>query len=664
MGALAKKKHYTHYEIDFGRRLAAKSRFNPRKSWKRAILSPWWPGRRTGASCQERVGSVVKSVVRWRAMTSRPQPVWSREEFLDLLDDGDLEALWQRWDLPSTEPRIRQAPSFKAALAARSDTTLVHEVLALRTRTLQMLRDVVGFLDTQSAAARTTGSHLVLREEFDITPQQVAAALRWSQAVLRRYSAATWDQLRSRFDSEIIPLFRKIDAYGAVETRRRQEDIYKAAMRAQLGGSSVIRRILTVRYHRERLRTREEYIQKLAELNKSLEPLLGRDVPDIAKQLLRSLVDFYRRRAAQLRNDKDDIRRADRSSTATSGITALTDEEHETWNKFAESILFLSDVEESTEAVDLLRMDLFRKRPQLYEVWIVVVIIRFMQRCGHNVELLSLHTTGSGRTVWNLNYTKSDTAIARFVHRRTGTALFLFYQLYRQGKRGNMPDLALMPSGRANDIPLWIMDPKHSERGGYSLTDYKEVAARYQTEFAPRFTWIVEYYQRPELGVANPLALVEHADLLRDVAPGAEGYRHLLERLRTFHGVSDATIAIIDVSGSFLENFSRVKADLKELYSGSTVLADDVIWFSDEAVYSSGCLDAIEAGTLEPPQRLAGRGTRFGPVQRLLEQFRGADWAFNALRLYTDGGFDDVSLNDARTSLQALADVAVIDFNP
>ena len=67
--------------------------------------------------------------------------------------------------------------------------------------------------------------------------------------------------------------------------------------------------------------------------------------------------------------------------------------------------------------------------------------------------------------------------MAKFVHRRDGTTFFLFYQLFRPGaRRDDMPDIALLPSEHPDDRPIWIADPKHSERRGYSMRDYEAVA--------------------------------------------------------------------------------------------------------------------------------------------------------------------------------------------
>lgn len=596
-------------------------------------------------------------------MTSQKQKRWSRQEFFDLLDDEDLAALWEKWKLPQTEKMSRNADAFTQAVDARSTTSLVREVFSLKTATLRMLRDLLTFLGGHQSAARTTGCHLVLDEEFDFSAQQVNAVLAWSDSALQRHPISTWDELRQRFRSDIIPLFNKIDKYGAVEELTDEVDLVEAYIESQAGSSPEMEETVNVRYNEDGVRARKEYDEKLRELDNKLDLAAHADLPAGAKELLKDVTNLSRNHARQLEKDILRIRGADRR--IRKGFSPkLTDDDHERWRRFVEGILFLSDIEESSSAVDILRMDLFRKRSQLYEVWIVVKIITLMKRIGCMDEMLSLHTTESGRVVWNLNYTKSGAPIARFVG-RDGTQSYLFYQLFRAGEvRANMPDIVLMPSNRPDDNPIWILDPKHSERRSYSLADYREVGQRYQSTFAPRRTWIVDYYSRPELGADNPRLLADHVELIRDVSPTGGGYTYLLERLREFHGAPETTMAIIDISASFVGNFELVKADLDHLAAEGAVLADDIIWFSDGALQSSGCLDGLRQGTLTPPPELAGRGSQFGPVLQKLQQLHEVGLSPLSLRIYTDRAFNDVQIDVELRALQqrgVVGDWEVVD---
>jgi hypothetical protein len=605
------------------------------------------------------------------------QKLWSSDELLELLDDEDIAALWEAWNLPPRPVKSRESPEFRAAINKRARTTLLQEVLSLTTPTLNMLRDVLVFLADHNVALRTTGSLVVLDDEFDIAPQQVDAALKWSASRLRRLSTETWEQIQNQFDREIRPLFKKVVACGAVHTE--EEDIIDTYLE---GGSLEPETIVS--YDQEGFRTREKYIADLEGLNRKLAPIRHLVADTQALRMISVIDQLYREEGGGLFDDQRRIEEADRHRGGTYGPRP-TKEDHEAWKRFVEEVLLLAEIEESSTIVDVLRIDLFRKRPQLYELWIVVVILRFMQRVGYQVEMLSLRTTDVGRTVWNLNYAKSQTPIARLFRNADNSNYFLFYQLFRTGKkRDDMPDIALLPSDRHNDTPVWIMDPKHSERRGYSLTDYTTVGLRYQRTFRPGRTWVVEYYPRPDLGPDNPLDLsiapspgrwrralqrLTQGDapargvveLIRDVAPESGGYAHLIAQLQGFHVGPATTMAVVDVSSSYRSNLERVRKDLKELIAKGIVLSDEIIWFADAAIRRTGYLGALQDGVLEPAPDL-GEGTRFGPALTLLEALDLVDPAACSLRIYTDSNFHDISRDDVLARLGRYADVKIIDF--
>lgn len=598
-------------------------------------------------------------------MAPPKQKLLSRDEFLELIDDDDVAALWDKWQLAAGAEKSKKAPAFITAVSERANTTLLQDVLSLRTVTLQMLRDVLTFLSNQNSSVRTTGSLLVLDDEFDIAPQQVNAALKWSTAALRRQSSATWESRAKRLHAEIKPLFADIAYYGVVRNRRKQESLIKTALRMERGGAPKIRYTRIVSYDPDGLSVREEYGEKLKELNRKLAVLRDHATDAHAQELLSGIARFSREFQGALEEDQEYINAADREDKR-SVVTDLTDKSYEVWKLFEEDVLFLADIEESASVVDLFRMDLFRKRPQLYEVWIVVAVIKFMRASGYKVEMLSLFTTNVDRIVWNLNYAKSQVPIARLVRARDGTEYFLFYQLFRSGvRRDEMPDLALLPSERPDDKPVWIMDPKHSERGSYSRSDYEEVGLRYHSVFSPIRTWIVEYYPRPDLGQDNPLVFAKDVELIRDVSPEGAGYKYLLDGLTEIHGNVGTTVAIVDVSGSFRGHLQSVIDDLNSLLAQGIVLDEVIIWFADKAVRTTGYLEALveNQGELQPPPDLGG-ATQFAQALQLAEALcKDAAAGVGSLRIYTDGQFDDVSLNEATNRLSQLADVKVIDFN-
>jgi hypothetical protein len=594
-------------------------------------------------------------------MSLPKQNILSRCEFLELLDDEDVAALWHRWQLPPAARMSKEAGVFSAAVNGRSNTTLLQDVMSLRTVTLQMLRDVLAFLSSRMSSVRTTGSLLVLNEEFDVAPQQVNAALKWSSRALR-HSSATWEELEERFATEVAPLLTKVARYGEVEFRRKRERIMETVMRQARGGSPQIRFTTEATYDPDGLCLREDYADKIKDLDEKISELYDRLTDEHGQELLSQVARLSREYHASLRNDHGDIRSADDQDRCTT-TNPLGEEDHEIWKLFVEDVLALAEAEESASVVDLLRMDLFRKRPQLYEIWVVVAILRFMRTAGFKVEMLTLLTTQAGRIVWNLNYAKSQAPIARLVRASDGSEFFLFYQLFRPGEhRDEMPDIALMPSRRPDDKPVWIMDPKHSERGAYSRSDYAEVGMRYQSAFSPLRTWIVEFYPRPELMVQNPFVIAEGVELIRDVSPDSAGHKHLIDELRELHGSVVQMVAIVDVSGSFAGNLKRVMDDLRELLAQGAVLYDDIIWFADQAMRSSVNLDALKTGSdLQPPPDLGG-GTNFRSALELAEALcMDAPGTFS-LRIYTDGQFGDVPLSSAADHLRQWADVEVVDF--
>lgn len=590
------------------------------------------------------------------------QKILSRDEFLELLDDEDVAALWRKWQLPSVAQVSRTAPAFVAAVHERSNTTLLQDVTSLRTVTLQMLRDVLAFLSSQKSAVRTTGSLLVLDEEFDIAPQQVNAALKWSSRALR-HSSATWGELAKRFEAEVSPLLERIARYGGVQFGRKPENVMKTVMRTEMEGAPYQTRFITAAtYDPDGLQLREEYGKKLEEIDQKISALHDRLADAHAQELLSNVTELSRKYHAALWRDYDNIKRAEDKQKRRIG-SSLTANDFEVWKSFAEDILSLADVEESASVVDLFRMDLFRKRPQLYEVWVVVAVLRWMRSAGYEVEMLTLLTTHTGRTIWNLNYAKSQVPIARLVRASDGHKYFLFYQLFRPGRhRDEMPDIALLPSCRPDDRPLWIMDPKHSERGAYSLANYAEVGTRYQSAFSPIRTWVVEFYPRRELGVENPITITKNVELIRNVSPESAGYRYLVGELRKLHGSVVQTVAIVDISGSFAGALKRVSDDLRDLLAQGHVLHDEIIWFADNATRARANLEALESGRdLQPPTGL-GSGTSFRQAMETAETLCKDVQGTLSLRIYTDRQFNDVSLEEATNHLRRWAEVKVVDL--
>ncbi|MGY4366705.1 hypothetical protein ACVW1A_002770 [Bradyrhizobium sp. LB1.3] len=74
-------------------------------------------------------------------MSLSKQKKLSREESLELLDDKHVKARWSKWELPAEAAMRKDSTAFLAEINLRSKTTLMQDVMGLRTATLQMLSD-------------------------------------------------------------------------------------------------------------------------------------------------------------------------------------------------------------------------------------------------------------------------------------------------------------------------------------------------------------------------------------------------------------------------------------------------------------------------------------------------------------------------------------------
>ncbi len=72
-----------------------------------------------------------------------------------------------------------------------------------------------------------------------------------------------------------------------------------------------------------------------------------------------------------------------------------------------------------------------------------------------------------------------------------------------------MPDISLLSGPSVDAKAMWSLDPKHSEAGGYTLSDYKETAERYKTSFGADLSLVAEYFDKSGLGLENPVEFAE-----------------------------------------------------------------------------------------------------------------------------------------------------------
>lgn len=226
------------------------------------------------------------------------------------------------------------------------------------------------------------------------------------------------------------------------------------------------------------------------------------------------------------------------------------------FDKFIEDIQLLADLIHGESLADLLQIDLWSSRPQLYEIWVLLTVLDWIDNRGYEIELLK--TTNRGEHLplrWELSYSKDAEPIAA-IKGTNCPDTFLFYQLYRP--TGDMPDIALLEKADPTSSPIWSLDPKHSEKGGYSLQDYKGTAIRYHESFGAQLSLVCEFFDRNSLGDDNPIEFSSSAKFIRKVRPGGVGTTVMMDELDKFHPKKDLTLVCIDCSASF--EFDRATA--------------------------------------------------------------------------------------------------------
>lgn len=241
----------------------------------------------------------------------------------------------------------------------------------------------------------------------------------------------------------------------------------------------------------------------------------------------------------------------------------VSDEFVQEFDKFLEDVYLLSDLLEGEEVVDMLQINLWSSRPQLFEVWVMLALLKWLRSRGYTINFLKVDDVNTNVPFrWELSYSKESKPCAVIHDPEQKVDLFLFYQLYRS--TGDMPDISLLEAADPMSESIWAVDPKHSERSSYSQDDYRKTAERYRNSFRSKHSLVVEYFDRDDLGTNNPLNFGNNAKLIRGCRPGAEGLDHLFAELAPFHPNKKYSLICIDFSSSFgaqrniaLENLRR-----------------------------------------------------------------------------------------------------------
>lgn len=190
---------------------------------------------------------------------------------------------------------------------------------------------------------------------------------------------------------------------------------------------------------------------------------------------------------------------------------------------------------------DFLRTEFWPARWRLYELWLLVRVLKTLHGCGGRVELHGVHAGA-----WHVAYGRATAPVASA--RFAGGSVDVHYQYWSEGESeggagADMPDLVLKPpQGR----PIAIIDPKHGR--SYTRSKVQKVLVRYAALDAD-LTAIVNYFDMPTYRFELTRAASRTWVLAADIAPDSALARRLELQLadavhaRGFHGAAPVVSA-------------------------------------------------------------------------------------------------------------------------
>jgi hypothetical protein len=567
---------------------------------------------------------------------------------IDLLDDSERQSAAERLGLAidATADRLAEL------LAGSSRTETLRVLLAAAPEVVDMLKDIAGCLEQHGVSARTTGFILALegsvsRTSIDLSAQEIDLVCSWPTR-LEEFEAEPFAQLRRDWRS-ISALWSEL-VYNAYPRRcRRPPDLVRSYIRGQSirqpsydatdrGARLVLSHLL------DRLMRTIEVLERIAADARTAD----------LKMLLKALQHHRREALTALRAGRPV--RATESRELPRRLKAHRRLDRRL-TRFEEDVRALAMLNEDA-AQDLLRYDLWRNRPQLFEVWILTSILDWLARRGYDVELLEVTTMPGGRQCWHLSYANATHPCARISGE--GHTFYVFYQLRRKGEKGgadDMPDISLLTDPLPEHNAIWVIDPKHSARKAYRLADYRATGIRYVKSFDAKLAIIAEHYPRADLPEGNPYRLGDRALLAKDVRPRGEGLPMVLAELETFHPVLQRTVLCIDMSSSFdNRRIAALDAFRSTIAADGTTLADAFVWFAGSACEAEGAAVFVARAAMPKPPPL-DPGTS---LEALIDALRPlVDARIDRVAIVGDGKFGDAAWRDA---LEGSLGVAVVQY--
>jgi hypothetical protein len=531
-------------------------------------------------------------------------------------------------------------------LAALPRYEITRVVLSLANSTIRLLQDVFDSLAMFGVSARTTGCVFVLadpiqpgrKSELEFSPQAVGSIAAWRTDRNRKPMADSLQELKSRWRQLSGPLSKILKA-AVPEQEEGDINFVETAIRNRLARAEGVVPPGLVRGP-DRL-NRDEGAERVlrfvksqvAEISTRLSQIPDDSLPLDVEWILRDASEFLRQARKVLPERSSPRERAQPNKIELRPYERFLRD----FDRLREDLFLLADLTEGDRLFDLLRLDVWSSRPQLYEVWVLLTILRWLAGRGYDVELLKIRQS-AGIPKWELVYSKDDESCAKIQGASGTPAAYLFYQLYRPS--GDMPDLALLKGRDGESIRVWSVDPKHSEREGYSIKDYRFTAERYRDSFGAPLSIIAEYFERADCG-SNPVDFGNGACLVHNCRPGAAGLNLLLQQLSRCHPLLSTTLVCIDVSKSFWDHLPSVLAQVRQMVDDPEERClEEFICFGGSARKLQGLRSFLE---FFPKQDVASLGvedgTRADPlVDAVSESVRHS--TIRRVLLVTDGSFD------------------------
>lgn len=584
------------------------------------------------------------------------------ERLMRVLSRDELASLAEAMNLPPTASTEEVAGS----MSELPRYEIVRATLRAANPTLLLLRDIFDSLEFFGISVRTTGCVFVLadpvssqtKSELEFSPQAVGTISNWQpeqdwkpltesldslKATWRRFHHV-WMQLLS--DASPSYLEGDIDVVSSVIESRlvREPDTEEVDEDAQ--------KVLAL------------FVSKLTAVTDKLSAIPRDSTPPELNWILQDIRQLLSQAKKILPERKVPSRRRTVSEKPPSENIIRRYVTHRftlDFDKFLEDVYALSSLTEGERFFDILRLDIWSSRPQLYEVWALLTILRWLARRGYRVK--TLRASGGQAAVfrWDLAYAK-DSEPCAVVSAPSEHSLYAFYQLYRPS--GNMPDLCLLTGPDADSKPVWSVDLKHSEKGGYSIRDYRLTAERYRDSFGAPVSIVAEYFLRRECAGENPKRFGPGALLVHDCRLDGAGLEALFQELSDCHPTISSTLVCIDLSVSFSSNLSaalsRFRKEVNTNVPGETYL-DEFVCFAGSAKIMRGLSSWLSGSQEDIHEMELTPGTAWEPLFRTITEVV-RDTPVTSIVLITDGGFD-VPLDSAMRGLEEKLKVNVRVFS-